>query len=538
MKKNGLFLLTTAILTVAVMPLAAAGAKDEAYKKEGQEQVLHLAYNRERNTYNSYDFVYPWTDTNLIGNLMWLTLLQADNKLKVSGPEIMKNWEIKDNGCTIVMTIRKDLKWSDGKPITMDDVTWTLGRMCKDGIYWAYVTNALKYIEGFEDYKTGKTNWIKGIQVNGDTLTIKLTAPYVSFVDLMCQVAPLPKHIYENCAFENNGFKTDPIWRTIPVNSGMFVIKKHVPGSYYILEPNPYYKDKTPKIKKILCTVTSDFSIAARSGITDFFMANDAETYHAMQKTPGFELKVVPTIFFRFLLFNFFDAAGEEKNIIGDWRTRKAIAMAVDWNTVIKGLYGEQASLTQTGVLSSDKNYAGDWYKYDPQGAKTLLQQAGYNFNHILKIYYYYKDQTSIDVMDAIAYYLGQIGVKCEAVYTSNPVGDVFEGRKHDLAYFGLSAYDNLSWYQMYLRENMNWMIPARDLFKDEVAKLEQAYTPKMVAAQLAVLQKMDRDNAFFLPVYTVNQQIWKSSKLSIPENTLGNFWFFFDYKFEEWEIK
>ena len=133
---------------------------------------------------------------------------------------------------------------------------------------------------------------------------------------------------------------------------------------------------------------------------------------------------------------------------------------------------------------------------------------------------------------------MGQIGVKCEAVYTSNPVGDVFEGRKHDLAYFGLSAYDNLSWYQMYLRENMNWMIPARDLFKDEVAKLEQAYTPKMVADQLAVLQKMDRDNAFFLPVYTVNQQIWKSSKLSIPENVLGNFWFFFDYKFEEWEIK
>ena len=38
----------------------------------------------------------------------------------------------------------------------------------------------------------------------------------------------------------------------------------------------------------------------------------------------------------------------------------------------------------------------------------------------------------------------------------------------------------------MYLRENMNWMIPARDLFKDEVAKLEQAYTPKIVAAQLA----------------------------------------------------
>ena len=90
--------------------------------------------------------------------------------------------------------------------------------------------------EGFEDYKTGKTDWIKGIQANGDTLTIKLTAPYVSFVDLMCQVAPLPKHIYENCAFENNGFKTDPIWRTIPVNSGMFVIKEHVPGSYYILE--------------------------------------------------------------------------------------------------------------------------------------------------------------------------------------------------------------------------------------------------------------------------------------------------------------
>ena len=43
MKKNGLFLLTTAILTVAVMPLAATGTKNETYKKKGQKQVLHLA---------------------------------------------------------------------------------------------------------------------------------------------------------------------------------------------------------------------------------------------------------------------------------------------------------------------------------------------------------------------------------------------------------------------------------------------------------------------------------------------------------------
>lgn len=539
MRKVSLFLLIALMLSIIIMPLAAKGAQEEAAPQKASEgQVLHLVYNQAENTYNSYDFVYPWTDTNLTGNLMWLTLLSADKNLNVSGPEIMKDWEIKDNGQTIIMTIRKDLKWSDGKPITMDDVTWTLGRMCKDGIYWAYVTNALKYIEGFEDYKSGKADWIKGIEVDGDKLAIRLTAPYASFLNLMCQVAPLPKHIYENCSFENNSFKTDPIWRTIPVNSGMFVITEHVPGSYYVLEPNPYYTGKAPKITKIICTVTSDLAVAARSGINDFFMANDAATYQMMQNTAGFDLEVVPTIFFRFLLFNFFDAEGNERQFVKDWRVRKAVAMAVDWNTVIKGLYGDQASLTQTGLLSTDVNYAGDWYSYDPAGAKALLAEAGYDFNHVLKIFYYYSDQTTIDLMDAVAYYLSQIGMKCEANHTSNPVGDVFEGRTHDLAYFGLSAYDNLSWYQMYLRENMNWMIPAKELFKDQVAILEQAYTPKMLADQLAVMQKMDRENLFFLPVYTVNQQIWKSSKLAIPENCLGNYWFFMDYKFEEWEIK
>ena len=248
-------------------------------------------------------------------------------------------------------------------------------------------------------------------------------------------------------------------------------------------------------------------------------------------------MEAVPIIFFRFLCFNFFDENGQSKGFVDDVRVRQAIAKAVDWHEVIGGLFGDQASFTQTGVLADNPYYIGDWYDYDPEGAKALLDEAGYDYSHPIKIFYYYTDQTTVDVMDAIAFYLGEIGVEVDAQYTANAGQDIYEGRTQDMAYFGLSAYDSLSWYQMYLRDNMNTMNGAKEMFTEPVAELEVAFTDEMKEAALVKLQNMDKDNVFFLPVYTLNQQVWVSDRLSVPEDCFGNGWFFYDYQFEDWEI-
>ena len=275
----------------------------------------------------------------------------------------------------------------------------------------------------------------------------------------------------------------------------------------------------------------------AQKNNVDTFITTSMDDYEIMSGLDGYRLEAVPIIFFRFLAFNFYDEAGESKGFVDDVRVRQAFASAIDWHTIIEGLFGDQASFTQTGVLSSDPNYAGDWYSYDPDAAKALLDEAGFDYSHTIKIFYYYTDQTTVDVMDAIAWYMSQIGVNLEAVYTSNVAQDVYETRTQDITYFGLSAFDSLSWYQMYLRDNMDSMLSCKALFQDNVSALESAYTDEMKAEALSTLQTMDRDNVFFLPVYTINQQVWLSNRLSVPENCFGNSWFFYDYQFEDWEI-
>lgn len=523
-------------LALALMMVFSAMAFAEGAEVE---QTLYLTFPASNNA-NTYDFLYPWDNETLPNNLLWLTLIQADKDLHAAQPEIMETWGISEDGTVITMTLKDGLMWSDGTPITMEDVVWTFERYCDpNGKYWSFVVAAMKYIKGYDAFHAGETDKLEGLTYDDKTLTIELSSPYASFLDLMCQVAPLPKHVYENCNFADDSFKVDEIWREITVNSGAFVVTEHSEGSYYVLEPNPYYQGKPSKITKVVCNVAeaSNYSTMAQTGNVDMFVSTSQDDYAVMTNTEGYSMKAVPIIFFRFLAFNFFDSEGANKGFVDDVRVRQAFAKGVDWRTVIGGLFGDQASLTQTGVLSDDANYIGDWYEYDPEGAKALLDEAGYDYSHTMKIFYYYTDQTTVDVMDAIAYYMSQIGVTVEAVYTSAVAQDVYEGRTQDIAYFGLSAYDSLSWYQMYLRDNMNDMTGCKAIFADAVAELEVAFSPELKAASLAKLQEMDKENIFFLPVYTLNQQVWLSDRLSVPEDCFGNGWFFYDYQFEDWEI-
>lgn len=515
---------TAAVTTTAPATTAAPGA----------EQVLRLSYGN--NNFNDYDFVYPWNDVGLVGNLLWLTLIQADNKLKATSPEIMSAWTQSEDGLTYTFTMREDLLWSDGKPITMDDILWTFDRLGEQD-YWPYINAALNYVVGREAYRKGEAKTITGISAQGNVLTIELKAPFASFLNLMAQVAPLPKHIYENCKFADNGFKTDPIWETLKVNSGPFVVSEHVKGNYYVLTPNPNYKGEKSKITKIINTKTTDATALVQKGEVDYVGTNSADQYEIFSKLSNYRLETIPIIYFRFLVFNFFDDKGNKKDFVSDLKVRQAFAHAIDWKTVIDGLFGKLANLTQSGVLSGDPNYLGDWYTFDQAKAKALLDEAKFDYNHTIKIFYYYNDQTTADLMDAIAFYLDQIGVKMEGVYTTNSIGDIYEGRTHDIAYFGLSAYDNLSWYQMYLRDNMDKMLESVKTFKDPVSKLEVAITPELWKEALTNLQTIERETVYFLPVYTLNYQVWLNERLSVPAEAFGNNWFFYDYRFEDWQI-
>lgn len=535
---------TTAAATTAAATEAATEAAAAETAPAAGEKVLHVV--RQQSPSNEFDFTMPLNDASnncpgVVTNLTWLTLIEADKDLNPAKPEIMKDWNVSEDGKTITMTLDNKWKWSDGQPITMDDVIFTLETYCKkDGSLWAYVVAAMKYVEGYAEFNEGTADHVSGISADGDVLTIKLSDPFASFLQLMCQVAVIPKHIYGDIEVGGEGtFVTNEIWRTLPVTSGPFMVTEQVEGNYYVMEKNPEYAgEETYNFDKIIVSMAASPSTAAQAGETDYFTSTSADDYAVMKDLAGYNFIGVPIVFFRFLMFNLNNADGSRRPYVDDVKIRQAFAYAIDWPTVIEGIFGDTAALTQSGVLHNDPNYAGDWYNFDPDKAKQMLDEAGFDYSHTIKCYYYYSDQATVDLMDAIAYYLGNIGVQFEGVFTNNVTADVYEGMTHDVAYFGLSAFDSLSWYQLYLRENYQPMVETGPIFQDAVKELELAYTDELKAAALAKLQEMDKENSILIPVYTLTQQVWLKDNISVPEGCFGNGWYFYDYQFDKWDVK
>lgn len=511
---------------------------DDAEEKDAKDIEQTLRVSTGNNNMNEYDFKYPWWNVSFTDMMLWMTLFEADKDLKIANPGIMSDWDISGDGREITMTMREDLKWSDGEPITMDDVIWTLELLASQQ-YAQNIYQALAYVEGQAEFSEGTADSVTGIAADGNILTIKLTAPYASFMNVMCQVAPLPKHIYENCDFgENCAFQSDPIWKEVKVNSGPFVVTEHVEGNYYVLEPNPYYQgDDESKIKRIEVSYSNDTDALAQNGEIDFLYTSSLDQYEMMNSLDEYNGAEVPVYYLRFLVFDLLDENNDKKPYIDDVRIRQAIAYAIDWKSLVGGIFGDIATFTQSGVLSTDDDYLGDWYDYDPEYAKQLLDDAGFDYNHVVKLFYYYDDQNTIDLMDGIAYYLNQIGVQFEAVYTSNASVDIYENRTQDIAYFGLSGFDNLSWYQMYIRDNMDMQTGCKAIFEEAVGELETAFSEEKWKEAITNIQELEKENVFFLPVYSLSNHVWTHERLSVPENCFGTQLYFYDMQFEKWEI-
>ena len=101
---------------------------------------------------------------------------------------------------------------------------------------------------------------------------------------------------------------------------------------------------------------------------------------------------------------------------LADPRVRQAIAYAIDMEALIDSLMEGRASVANS--LTPDGEWKVDGlnpYEYNPEKAKQLLKEAGWDPNTVLDVVYYYGDQETVDLMAAIQVYLDQVGIKMNA---------------------------------------------------------------------------------------------------------------------------
>ena len=172
-----------------------------------------------------------------MGNSL-LAVRGINHKYIVVGKDLATDYRVSEDGMTWTVTIREDVKFTDGEPLTAEDVAFTYNN-CKE----KSSVNDFTMLE-------------KAVAVDDTTVEFKMTKPYSIWPYTMAVVGIVPEHAYDETYGEH------------PIGSGRYIMKQWDRGQQVIFEANPDYYGEAPNMKKI----------------TVLFMEEDAALAAAMQE--------------------------------------------------------------------------------------------------------------------------------------------------------------------------------------------------------------------------------------------------------------
>ena len=529
--------------TSAAESTSAEGSAAEAKsleEPEGSDETFYLTSGN--NAELTARMRHCWVDNGyLYQQLTFRALFLADQTLQNVKPDLASGYEMSEDGMTYTITMKDNLKWSDGEPLTAEDVAFSIRTLLHasqaNGIY----TTAFNKLKGAAAWVAGTSDQLEGLTVQGNEITLSLTEPFSNMIPVLAQFAIYPEHCLKDAdplEIHNNVF-----WEK-PVGSGMYYVSEFNSGNYFVLEPNPYYEGTAPQIKKVQINFVGDNIAEAQANHMDYYDTNAPSDISELDKLTAFQKYPVDMMFYRYFICNLKDMDGNENKLIADKRVREAFLYAIDTQSLIENIFPDLATRTCTGVPSYDQRYDSslDQYPYNPDKAKELLKEADYDFSTPLKIRYYYKDQSTVDFMEAIAYYLSQVGITCDVqMFQESGTQGMFVTRDYDLSYKGLSAFDISEWYSEYTSTNKNFsnILGGNTVFDDLTNRLMTATRAEEQDAVLDKLQSLEQQELLKLPIATFKSIIYiNRGRVWLPDDVqFGNPRYRYDMKFEQWKM-
>ena len=327
-------------------------------------------------------------------------------------PMLATSWGMEGDGVAFVFHLREGVKWSDGEPFTADDVIYTFNIYANPKV-GAIHMGKLADVAGYADVQAGTTEALSGVtKVDDYTVRVELSQPSPLFVEIKVPfISILPEHILASVPADQ--LKGNDYWKKV-VGTGPFIMTNLVEDQVVEGVANPDYFLGKPKLEKIVFQVYADSNTmlaALEAGEIDGMLyqgggipVDQASRFEALPnlKVFGNMDAGLPT----FLLVNL------NKDYFKDVRIRQAMMYAIDRQTIIDTVK------LGTGTLSNTM-FPAEWaratdltdYPYDPEKAKTLLAEAGWDSSRQIDLQRYYTDQVNKDTVDAIAAMLQAVGI-------------------------------------------------------------------------------------------------------------------------------
>src|SRR5687767_1072591 len=270
----------------------------------------------------------------------------------------------------VTWKLREGLKWSDGEPLTSDDIKFT----------WEAVSNpdsgAFSGTAGFD--------LIESIETPDElTAVVQYSEPYVDYLGQFSTL--LPRH-----ATGAPEEMTTWEWNMKPVVAGPFVVTDWRSGESITMERNPnYYEAGKPYLDKLIFRIAPE--PAAQTALmvsgeaqVHLWPSEDKADYDPLMNGKA-EQVLVPGLWNMAMDFNLSKPGDDDPSasaphpILGDIRVRQAISHAIDYDSLINDVLNAQ-------VAPSTSPFAYGWYKcdiprmynFDVEKAKQLLTEAGW----------------------------------------------------------------------------------------------------------------------------------------------------------------
>ena len=320
---------------------------------QGEDTVV-IALDPNSEPAAGFDPAFGWGAGEHVHEPLIQSTLTITNPDLTIGYDLATGYTVSGDGLTWTVTIREDAVFTDGEPLTAQDVAFTY--------------NTVKTSSSVNDF----TMLDYAEAADGATVVFHMTRPFSIWPYTMANVGILPEHAYDPASYGSN-----------PIGSGRYALVQWDRGQQVILEANPDYYGEAPEIERVVVLFLEEDAafLAAQAGQVD--VAYTSATY-SDQEISGYALAAYDSVDNRGFNLPAVPAGTDEtgravgNDFTSDVRVRRAINLGIDRQEMIDHVlngYGSPAYSVCDGL---------PWYnsasevEYDPDGAAALLEEAGW----------------------------------------------------------------------------------------------------------------------------------------------------------------
>ena len=347
-------------------------------------------------------------------DLQFLPLIEFDENLNFE--YILADSITTQDNKNFIVHINDNAVWSDGNPITAQDVEYSFLRLASPIVANAtLVYNVFECVgdDGFVEEGASEVSGVKVLDEKTIQFTTKDTMSLITFQSAYaCYLHTMPKHVIEQYGEDQ---LTTADWFNHPdVVSGPFMVTDYDADHYISYTANKNYWKGAPKIDKLNIKIIDSSQVYAglKAGEIDV-------THHAMTSIPQEDIDSIEALENVDAVYGspvtnqsvFIQTAN-----IPDVRVRQALVYAIDRQKILDELLKGHGEVVEGFISSASPYYDSsiEAMPYDLEKAKSLLEEAGWDGSQTLRFYVNSGDGTFVNAAQIMVAQWAQAGIKVE----------------------------------------------------------------------------------------------------------------------------